>query len=148
MFRLVGARRRRGYSNQKLDDLWEIPLNSELRELRLRGWRRYLRKYHRLLKQVEDWSESGEIRHLLRDVLPSYWRKRPEDEEKKRAKKRMAVRIMECFRRNLGAPARMISLKNSVYLKMFGETVGGRLLRLNNVEWRRGERLKMQMIPA
>ena len=81
-----------------------------------------------------------------------------EDEEKKRAKKRMAVRIMspeeqhpgimEYFRRNLGAPERMISLKNSVYVEVFGETAGGRLLRLNNVEWRRGEKLKLQMIPA
>ena len=42
----------------------------------------------------------------------------------------------------------MISLKNSVYVKVFGETAGGRLLRLNNVEWRRGEKLKLQMIPA
>ena len=81
-----------------------------------------------------------------------------EDEEKKRAKKRMAVRIMspeeqhpgimEYFRRNLGVPKRMISLKNSVYVEVFGETAGGRLLRLNNVEWRRGEKLKLQMIPA
>ena len=31
---------------------------------------------------------------------------------------------------------------------MFGDTAGGRLLRLNNVEWRRGEKLRMQMIPA
>ena len=81
-----------------------------------------------------------------------------EDEEKKRAKKHTAVRIMsaeeqdpgimECFRQNLGAPERMISLKNSVYLEVFGETAGGRLFRLNNVEWRRGEKLKLQMIPA
>ena len=38
--------------NQKLDDLWAIPLNLERGELRLREWRRYLRKYRRLLKQV------------------------------------------------------------------------------------------------
>ena len=115
--------------NQKLDDLWSIyiyiPLYLERGELRLRDWRRYLQKYCRLLKQVEDWSESSEIRHLLRDVLPSYWKKRVEDEEKKRAKKRLAVRIMspedqhprimEYFRRNLGEPDRMITMKNSVY---------------------------------
>ena len=47
-----------------------------------------------ILKQVEDWQESGEICHLLQDVLPAYWKKRVEDEEKKRAKKHMAVRIM------------------------------------------------------
>ena len=80
--------------NQTLDDLWSIPLNLKRGELRLRDCRRYLRKYRRLLKQGEDWTESSEIRHLLRDVLPSYWKKRVEDEEKKRAKKRLAVRIM------------------------------------------------------
>ena len=47
-----------------------------------------------------------------------------EDEEKKRAKKRVAVRIMaaedthagmmEFFRRNLGEPNRMLGLKNAV----------------------------------
>ena len=81
-----------------------------------------------------------------------------EDEEKKRAKKRLAVRIMspedqhprimEYFRRNLGEPDRMISMKNTVYVEVFGDTAGGRLLRLNNVEWRHGEKLQMQMIPA
>ena len=130
--------------NQKLEDFLSIPLNLERGELRLRDWRRYHRKYRRLLKQVEDWSKSSEIRHLLRDVLPSYWRKRVEDEEKKRAKKRLAVRIMspkdqhprimEYFRRNLGEPDRMISMKNSVYVEVFGDRAGGRLLRLNNVE--------------
>ena len=144
--------------NQKLDDLWSVPLKLERGELRLRDWRRYLQTYRRLLKQVEDWSESSEIRHLLWDVLPSYWRKRVEDEKKKRAKKRFAVRIMspedqhprimEYFRRNLGEPDRMISMRNSVYVEVFGDTAGGRLLRPNNVEWRRGERLRMQMIPA
>ena len=73
--------------NQKVHDLWAIPLNLERGELRLREWRRYLRRYRRLLKQVEDWVESGEVRHLLRDVLPAYWKKRV-------SKKRMAVRIM------------------------------------------------------
>ena len=81
-----------------------------------------------------------------------------EDEEKKRAKKRMAVRIlspeeqhpciMECFQHNLGAPERMISLKNSVYVEVVGETAGGSLLRLTNVEWRCGEKLKFHRIPA
>ena len=144
--------------DQKVDDLWVIPLNLERGELQLREWRRYVRKYRRLLKQVEDRSESGEIRRLLRDVLPAYWKKRVEDEQKKRAKKCLAVcimlpeeqhsGIMECCQRNLGAPERMISLKNSVYVEVFGETAGGRLLRLNNVEWRRGEKLKLQIIPA
>ena len=81
-----------------------------------------------------------------------------EDEEKKRAKKRLAVRIMspedqhprimEYFRRNLREPDGMISMKNSVYVEVFGDTAGGRLLRLNNVEWRRGEKLRMQRIPG
>ena len=144
--------------HQKLDDLRSIPLNSERGELRLRDWGRYLRKSRRLPNQVEDWSESSKIRHLLRDVLPSYWKKRVEDEEKKRAKKRLAVRIMspedqhrriiKYFRGNLGEPDRMISMKNLVYVEVFGDTAGGRLLRLNNVQWRRGEKLRMQMIPA
>ena len=72
-----------------------------------------------------------------------------EKEEKKRAKKRLAVRIMspedqhpgimEYFRRNLGEPDQMIPMKNSVYSEVFGGTAGGRLLRLNNAECRRGE---------
>ena len=158
MFELVGARRNGGHSNQNLDDLWAIPLNLDFGELPLKEWRGYLRKYHRLLKQSEDWSESGEIRHLLQNVLPAYWKKWVEDEEKKRAKKCMAVHIMspveqhpgimEYFRRNLGAPERMISLKNFVYLEVFGEMARERLFRPNNVEWRRGGQLKLQMIPA
>ena len=80
--------------NQKLDDPWAEPPNLERGELRWREWRRYLPKYRRLLKQVEDWSESGEMRQLLRDVLLACWKKQVEDEEKKRAKKRMAVHIM------------------------------------------------------
>ena len=154
----LGQEERVDTPNQKFDDLWAIPLILERGELQLRKWRRNLPKYRPLLKQVEDWSGSGEICHLLRDVLPSDWKKRVEDEEKKRAKKRMAARIMspeeqqpgimECSGRNLGAPERMISLKNSVYVKVFGETAGGRLLRLNNVQWRRGERRTLQMIPA
>ena len=132
---------------QRLDDLRSIPLHLERGELRLRDWTRYLRKYRRLLKQVEDWSESSQIRHLLQDVLPSYWKKRVEEEEKKRGKKRLGVRIMspedqhpgimEYFRRNLGEADRMISMKNSVYVEVFGDKAGGRLLRLNNVDWRR-----------
>ena len=115
-------------------------------------------KVRRLLKQVEDWSETSEIRHLLRDVLPSYWEKGMEDEEKDWAKKRLAVRIMspedqhprimEYFRRILGEPDRMISMRKSVHVELFGDTAGGRLLRFNKVEWRRGEKLRMQMIPA
>ena len=132
--------------NQKLNDLWAIPLNLERGELRLREWRRYHRKYRRLLKQFQDWSESGEVRHLLWNVLPAYWKKRVEDEEKRRAKKCMAVRIMspdeqhpgimEYFQQNLGAPEGMISFKNSVYLEVCGETAGGGPLRLKNVKWR------------
>ena len=57
-------------------------------------------------------------------------------------------RIMKYFRHNLGAPDRMISLKNSLYVEVVGETARGRLLRLNNVQWRCGGKLKMQMIPA
>ena len=144
--------------NQKLEDLWSIPLQLDRGELRVREWNRYLRKYRRSLKLVEDWNESSEIRHLLKDVLPGNWKRRVEDEEKKQAKKRVAVRIMaaedtqagimEFFRRNLGEPNRMLGLKNAVYVEVFGDTMGQRLLRLNNVEWRRGEQRRMQVIFA
>ena len=83
---------------------------------------------------MEDWNESSEIQHLLKDVLPGHWKKRVEDEEKKRAKKHVAVRIMasedthagimELFRRNLGEPSRMLGLKNAVYVEVFGDTWG------------------------
>ena len=131
--------------NQKLEDLWSIPLPLERRELRVREWNRYIRKYRRSLKLVEDCNEASEIRHLLKDVLPGHWKRRVEDEEKKRAKKRVAVRIMasedtharimEFFWRNLGEPSRMFGLKNVVYVEVFGDTMGQRLMRLNNVEW-------------
>ena len=144
--------------NQKLGDLWSIPLPLDRGELRVREWNRYLRKYRRCLKLVEDWTEATEIRHLLKDVLPGHWKRRVEDEEKKRAKKRVAVRIMaaedthagimEFFRRNLGEPNRMLGLKNAAYVEVFGYSMGQRLLRLNNVEWRRGEPLRMQVIFA
>ena len=144
--------------NQKLEDLWSIPLPLDRSELRVREWNRYLRKYRRCLKLVEDWNEASEIRHLLKDVLPGQWKRRVEDEKKKRAKKRVAVRIMaaedthagimEFFRRNLGEPNRMLGLKNAVYVEVFGDFMGQRLLRLNNVEWRRGEPLRMQVIFA
>ena len=107
---------------------------------------------------MEDWNESSEIRHLLKDVLPGHWKKRVEDEEKKRAKKRVAVRIMapedthagilEFFLQNLGEPSRMLGLKNAVYVEVFGDTMGQRLTRLNNAEWRRREPLRMQVIFA
>ena len=81
-----------------------------------------------------------------------------EDEEKRRAKKRVAVQIMasedtdagimEFFRRNLGEPSQMLGLKNAVYVEVFRDTMGQRLMRLNNVEWRRGETLRMQVIFA
>ena len=142
--------------NQKLEDWWSIPLPLDRGELRVREWNRYLRKYRRSLKLVEDWKKSSEIRQLLKDVLPGHWKKKVEDEEKRRAKKRVAVRIMaaedthavimEFFRRNLGGPNRMLGLKNAVYVEVFGDTMGQRLLRLNNAEWRRGEPLRMQVI--
>ena len=142
--------------NQKLEDSWSIPL--ERGELRVREWNQYIRKYRRSLKLVEDWNEASEIRHLLKDVLPGHWKKRVEDEEKKRAKKRVAVRIMasedthagimELFRRKLGEPSRMLGLKNAVYVEVFGDTMKQRLTRLNNAEWRRGEPLRMQVIFA
>ena len=144
--------------NQKLEDLWSIPLPLERGEFRVREWNRYIRKYQRSLKLVEDLNEPSEIRHLLKDVLPGHWKKRVEDEEKKRAKNRVAVRIMasedthagimEFFRRNLGKPSRMMGLKNAVYAEVFGDTMGQRLTRLNNAEWRCGEPLRMQVICA
>ena len=144
--------------NQKFEDLWSIPLPLERGELRVREWNRYIRKYRGSLKLVEDWNEASEIRHLLKDVLPGRWKRRVEDEEKKRAKKRVAVRIMasedtharmmEFFRRNLGEPSRMLGWKNAVYVEIFGDIMGQRLMRLNNVEWRRGEPLRMQVIFA
>ena len=144
--------------NQKLEDLWSIPLPLERGDFRVREWNRYICKYRRTLKLVEDWNESSEIRHLLKDVLPGHWKKKVEDEERKRAKKLVAVRIMasedtharimEFFRRNLGEPSRMLGLKNAVYVEVFGDTMGQRLMRLNNAEWRHGELLRMQVILA
>ena len=80
--------------NQKLEDLWSILLPLERGELRVREWNRYIRRYRRSFKLVEDWNEASEIRHLLKDVLPDHWKRRVEDEEKKRAKKCVAVRVM------------------------------------------------------
>ena len=40
--------------NQKLEDLWSIPLPLERGELRVQEWNRYIRKYRRSLKLVED----------------------------------------------------------------------------------------------
>ena len=144
--------------NQKMEDLWSIPHNHECGELKLRNWTRYFRKYRQLLRRVQDWSESSEICHLLRDILPSWRKKRVDDEEKKQAKRLIAVRIMspedqhppivEYFRQTVGELDRMISMKNSVYVEVVRDTAGGRLLRLNNIEWGRGEKLRMQMIPA
>ena len=42
----------------------------------------------------------------------------------------------------------MIPMKNLVYVEVFGDTAAGRLLRLNNVDRRRREKRRMQMIPA
>ena len=80
--------------NQKLEDLLSIPLPLERGKLRVQEWNRYIRMYRRSLKLLEDWNEASEIRHLLKDVLPGHWKRRVEDEEKKRAKKRVAVQIM------------------------------------------------------
>ena len=79
----LGDEERPDAPNQKLEDLWSILLPLEGGELRVRGWNRYIRKYRRSLKLVEDWNEASEIRHLLKDVLPGHWKGRVEDEEKK-----------------------------------------------------------------
>ena len=144
--------------NQKLGDLLSIPLPLKRGEWRVREWNRYIRKYRRSLKLVEDWDESSEIRHLLKDVLPGHWKRRVEDEERKRAITRVAVQIMasedthagimEFFPRNLGEPSRILGLKNAVYVEVFRDTMGQRLMHLNNAEWRRGEPLRMQAISA
>ena len=144
--------------NQRLEDLWSIPLPLGRGELRVREWNRYICKYRRSLKLVEDWNRSSEICHLLKDVLPGHWKKRVEDEGKERAKKRVAVWIMasedthtgvmEFLRRNLGEPSRMLGLKNAVYIEVFGDTMGQRLMRFNKAEWRRGDPLRMQVIFA
>ena len=107
---------------------------------------------------MEDWNEASEIRHLLKHVLSGHWKRRVEDEEKKRAKERVAVRIMapedthatimEFFRRSFGEPRQMLGLKNAVYVEVVGDTMGQRLMHLNNAEWGRGEPLRMQVIFA
>ena len=72
--------------NQALEDLWSIPLPPERGELRVREWNRYIRKYQRSLKLVEDWNEASQIRHLLKDVLPATgrgeWRTRKRGEQR------------------------------------------------------------------
>ena len=42
----------------------------------------------------------------------------------------------------------MIALNNPVYVEVFGETAGGCLLGVNNVEFRRGKNLKLQIMPV
>ena len=42
----------------------------------------------------------------------------------------------------------MISVKNSVCVKVVADKARGRLLRLKNVECRCGDKLRMHMIPA
>ena len=144
--------------NQKLEDLWSILLPLDRGELRVWEWNRYIRKYRRSLKLMEDSNGSSEIRHLLKDILPGHWKRRVEDTETKRAKKRVSVRIMASedthagitrfFRRNLRETSRMLGLKNAVHVKVFGDTMGQRLMCLKNAEWRRGEPLRMQVIFA
>ena len=72
--------------NQKLEDLWSILLPLERGELRVRESNRYICKYRRSLKLVEDWNESSEIRHLLKDVRPATgrrgWRTRRRREQR------------------------------------------------------------------
>ena len=58
--------------NQNWENLWSIPLPLEHGELRVREWNRYIRKYRRSLKLVEDWNKSSEIRHLLKGFLPGH----------------------------------------------------------------------------
>ena len=146
-------------SNQKVDDLWNTPWELERGELRLGAWRNYLRKYGWKLRMAEDWNESVEIRHLLKDVVPNGWKKKVEDEEKKRSKKRVAVKIMygpqyhghlqEYFRRNIGEPDCIISMRQSLYVEVFGEAAGQRLLRLHNEAWMKNEPLFwLREIPA
>ena len=57
-------------------------------------------------------------------------------------------RIMEYYRRNLGEPERMISMKNGVYVEVVRNMPGGCFLQFNNLEWRPGEKLRFQMILA
>ena len=133
--------------NQKLEDLCSIPLPLERGESRVREWNRYIRKYRRSLKLVEDWNEASKIRHLLKNVLPGLWKRIVEDEEKERAKERVAVQIMA----SEDTHARImefLGLKNAVYMEVFGDTMGQRLMCLNNAEWRHGEPLRMQVIFA
>ena len=73
IFGLVEYEGRVAAPNQKMEDAWSMPFNLEPLELPWRVWRRYGREYRRLLKQVEDWSESSEIRHLPQDVHPAQW---------------------------------------------------------------------------
>ena len=111
---------------------------------------------------MEDWNEASEIRHLLKDVLRGHWKRRTEDEEKKRARKRVAVRIMasedthaglmEFFRRNLGEPSRMLGLKNAVYVEVFCDTmrfeVRGLILRVLDAFRPRGATWSGQVISS
>ena len=47
--------------NQKSEDLWFIPLPLERGELRVREWNRYICKYRRSLKLVEEWNGISRI---------------------------------------------------------------------------------------
>ena len=69
-------------SNQKMDDLWHIPLELERGDLSLAAGRNYRRKYRRKFSMVEDWNESPEIWHLLKDVLPNHWKTRLRTEQR------------------------------------------------------------------
>ena len=91
--------------NQKLKDLWSIPLPLERGELRVREWNRYIRKDRTSLKLVEEWNESSEIRHLLKDVLPGHVGEKgggPGEEDKKEARGRTDHGIRGHPRRNNG----------------------------------------------
>ena len=123
------------------------------------AWLNYLRKCRQKLRMVEDWNESAEIRHLLKDALPNNLKWKGEDEEEKPAKEKGAVKIMywphfhghrrECFRRNMGEPDRMISMRQSLYVAVFWEAAGQGLLRLDNQASVKNEPLlRLREIPA
>ena len=145
--------------NPKTDVLLNIPFEMERGELRLAVWRNYLPKYRRKLRMVEDWNKLSEIWHLLKDALRTFWKKKVEDGEKKRAKRRVAgkiiygaennVHLQECFSQNIGAPGGMISMHQSLYVEAFWQGPGQRLLRLHNQVWLKNEPLlRLREIPA
>ena len=93
------------------------------------------------------------MRRTRRPTSKEEWRMRRRREQRSAGRTNHAseedhAAIMQFFRRNLGEPSRMLGLKNAVYVEVFGDTMGQRLMRLTNVEWRRGKPLRMQVIFA